>query len=276
MPTSILSPAKINLTLEILGRRPDGYHDLSTIFHTISFSDELFFDLNAQDFTFTCDDPAVPLGEENLVVKAVRGIETIIGHPVKGHIELRKRIPMGAGLGGGSSNAAAVLRELGHKFAIKEETLHPLAATLGADVPFFLNGKTAWGQGKGESLVPLPSLPAFPVVIVKPPFPISTALAYSKVTRYGKGEKTKKVVELIRSGKFDEIFEHLTNDFEEALFPLFPDLPKIKETFVANGARAALLSGSGSAMFAVARDESHAEELAQKVKMFGSTWITST
>lgn len=101
MPTSILSPAKINLTLEILGRRPDGYHDLSTIFHTISFSDELFFDLNAQDFTFTCDDPAVPLGEENLVVKAVRGIETIIGHPVKGHIELRKRIPMGAGLGGG-------------------------------------------------------------------------------------------------------------------------------------------------------------------------------
>lgn len=270
------SPAKINFSLEILGRRPDGYHNISTVFQTLDLADELSFDWNAPKTELVCKAPDVPKDESNLILKAVRALETWSGRPITVRVFLEKRIPMGAGLGGGSSNAACVLREIGRRFGIPGDALNAVGKVLGADVPFFLEGGTAWGSGIGEVLEILPKLPEWPVVVVKPSFSISTAEAYGAVRRYGTGEKTAKLVELLHAKQFDKIFSCVVNDFEEALFPMYPELAAIKKAFTDREPLAAQLSGSGSALFAIARDTAEAQELAAAARSFGQTWVTRT
>jgi 4-diphosphocytidyl-2-C-methyl-D-erythritol kinase len=272
----LFAPAKINLTLEILGKRGDGYHEIATLFQAISRCDGLDIDWNASELSFSCSDLSLPLDENNLVLKAVRVVEAYVGQKIHAAIHLEKNIPAGAGLGGGSSDAAAVLLALGKRFAITEEALFGMAEKLGADVPFFLKGGTALGKGKGERLEFLPSLPTYFVVVVKPPFSIPTPLAYSLVQDYSSGEKTMMAVKALREGRFESFFECMTNDFEKVLFPHYPDLAKIKHCFLKNGALSALLSGSGSALFAFAANEKEAEKHAKGVESFGKVWICKT
>lgn len=236
----VRSYAKINWSLRITGRRDDGFHDLETLFQTISLHDELTF-RDSDRMTLTCDDATIPADETNLVLRAARAVDA---PPTA--IELRKRIPAGGGLGGGSSNAAATLRALGGG----RGDLAPIALSLGSDVPFFLVGGTAYATGRGELLTPLPSRAGVPLLLVLPRERVLTKEAFARVTRYSR----PLGVEAHTQG-----FDAFTNDFEEPVFAILPQLRALKERLYAAGATYAAMSGSGSTLFgafesAAARD----------------------
>ena len=220
----VASYAKINWSLRITGRRDDGYHDLETIFQTISLHDVLTF-READRLSITCDDPTIPWDDTNLVMRAAR---TLGSPPVA--IELRKRIPAGGGLGGGSSNAAATLVALSNMFEI-EKPLHEIAMSLGSDVPFFLVGGTAYATGRGEVLTPLPSRAGIALLLLLPEERVMTAEAFRMLRRFS-----------APAGAGGE----LVNDFEEPVFERLPKLRALKERLYEAGASWAGMSGSGS------------------------------
>lgn len=222
----VRSYAKINWSLRITGRRADGYHDLETVFQTISLHDTLVF-RESDALTLTCDDPSIPADETNLVLRAARAVGA-----ERTAIELRKRIPAGGGLGGGSSNAAATLRALGGE----RSDLHELALSLGSDVPFFLLGGTAYAVGRGEVLTPLASLAGIPLLLVLPEERVSTREAFARITRYSKPLGIEAYGD--RS--------NFTNDFEEPVFAMHPGLRALKERLYDAGAVWAQMTGSGS------------------------------
>jgi 4-diphosphocytidyl-2-C-methyl-D-erythritol kinase len=221
---STRSYAKINWALRITGRRADGFHDLETLFQTVSLHDELTF-TPAAGLSLTCDDPAIPTDETNLVLRAARAVGA---NGVA--IHLRKRIPAGGGLGGGSSNAAAVLREFG------SEGLPELALALGSDVPFFLLGGTAYATGRGEVLTPLPLMTGIPLLLLLPEERVLTKDAFARVTRYSPA---------LGMDAYRD-FANFTNDFEEPVFAMLPRLAALKARLYDAGARWAGMSGSGS------------------------------
>lgn len=232
--------AKINWSLRITGKRADGFHDLETIFQTISLHDELFF-RDADAFSLTCDDPSIPTDESNLVLRAARAVNA---RPAA--IELRKRIPAGGGLGGGSSNAAATLRALGGD----RNDLHELALQLGSDVPFFLLGGTAYATGRGEVLTPMPPRSGVPLLLVLPEERVLTKEAFARVTRYSPP---------LGIDAYTHGYEQFSNDFEEPVFAMLPRLRELKQRLYEAGAIFAAMSGSGSTLFgafesAAARD----------------------
>ena len=218
------SYAKINWALRITGRRADGFHDLETVFQTISLHDELTF-TPSDRLSLTCDDPSIPVDETNLVLRAARAV----GAPPVA-IHLRKRIPAGGGLGGGSSNAAATLRELG------SGNLASIALSLGSDVPFFLLGGTAYATGRGEVLTPMPPLSGIPLLLLLPEERVLTKDAFARITRYS----PPLGIDAYRD------FANFTNDFEEPVFALLPRLRELKERLLLAGATWAGMSGSGS------------------------------
>jgi 4-diphosphocytidyl-2-C-methyl-D-erythritol kinase len=219
------SYAKINWALRITGRRADGFHDLETVFQTISLHDELTF-LLSDSLSLTCDDPSIPVDETNLVMRAARAMGS---PPVE--IQLRKRIPAGGGLGGGSSNAATTLLELGGN-----ADLSAIALSLGSDVPFFLLGGTAYATGRGEVLTPMPSMSGIPLLLVLPEERVLTKDAFARVARYSPALG----IDAYRD------FTNFTNDFEEPVFALLPRLRQLKERMLLAGATWAGMSGSGS------------------------------
>ena len=230
------SLAKINLDLRVLGKRPDGFHNIRTIFQTISLADTIDIDYApARRLEVMLDSkPSIP---GNLVEKAAEAL-AIAGRFT---IRLIKRIPMGAGLGGGSSNAAAMLLAIpaltGKKVALKE--LVKLGAQLGSDVPFFLLGGTALGLDRGTELYPLPDVPQFPALIVAPGIHVSTAEAYRALQRGP--DRGQTAMEN----------ESPANDFESVVFRLHPELKKIKGRLQKSGADLVLMSGSGSSVFGI-------------------------
>ena len=234
------SYAKINWSLRITGKRADGFHDLETVFQTISLHDELTFH-PSDTLSLTCDDPSIPVDDTNLVIRAARAVNATAA------IDLRKRIPAGGGLGGGSSNAAATLQELGRG------DLHEIALSLGSDVPFFLICGTAYATGRGEVLTPLESRAGVPLLLVLPEERVSTREAFARIDRYSE----PLGIDAYRD------FSAFTNDFEEPVFAMIPRLRQLKERLYASGARFAQMSGSGSTLFGVyenaaARDEAAA------------------
>jgi 4-diphosphocytidyl-2-C-methyl-D-erythritol kinase len=222
----VKSFAKINWALRITGRRPDGFHDLETVFQTLSLCDEITF-TPAERMSLACDDPTIPLDESNLVLRAARAVAA----PPHA-IALHKRIPAGGGLGGGSSNAAATLRALGGT----RDDLPAIALTLGSDVPFFLLGGTAYATGRGEVLTPLPPMRGIPLLLLLPEERVLTKEAFARVTRYS----PPLGIDAYRG------FANFTNDFEEPVFAMLPRLRTLKERLLAAGARWAGMSGSGS------------------------------
>lgn len=249
--------AKINLTLEILGKRPDGYHELRTVFQTLRLSDELVFLSAPETLEIECSSPWVPQGEENLIYRAASALARYAKRSFGAKILLKKRIPVGAGLGGGSADAAAALVGLSRLWGLdlSMEELLKVACDIGADVAFALLGGTALGEGRGEILTPLPALAEFWTVIVQPDFQILAHDAYGLWDRRAStsgGEASQRMIEAITNGDLRAIASCLHNDFEETLFPIYPDLARIKEALLGCGCLGALLCGSGSCVFGIA------------------------
>jgi 4-diphosphocytidyl-2-C-methyl-D-erythritol kinase len=227
----MIAYAKINWSLRVTGKRPDGYHDIETLFQTISLHDVITIE-TAQRLSLTCSDPAIPSDDTNLALRAARAIG------VTARIHLEKRIPAGGGLGGGSSDAAAVLQAFDRKDPA-------IALSLGSDVPFFLLGGTAYAMGRGEILVPLQRVAPVPLLLLIPNERVLTAQAYAMLRRFSPplGE------ERFRAMIADDLLDHATelvNDFEEAVFAKLPQLHTLKTRLYEEGAAWAGMSGSGS------------------------------
>ncbi len=254
----LYSPSKINLGLFVLGQRPDGYHNLDTLFARLSLADTI--SIAPSDRLEVSCQPTGPSGAENLVYQALRRLEHLTGHPWPLRIEIEKRVPIGAGLGGGSANVATVLRWLVEHRKVPYELAHRVAREMGSDVPFFLE-PTVWarGRGRGDLLEPLQDLPVgVPVLLVVPPFRVSTARAYEALAQTGRytppSEARKRMDALItalRQQQWQEAAEHLANDFEPVVFRWHPELRELKTHLQRSGAVLAGLSGSGSALFGV-------------------------
>jgi 4-diphosphocytidyl-2-C-methyl-D-erythritol kinase len=230
--------AKINWALRVTGKRADGYHDIETLFQTISLHDTLTF-RPSDRLTLSCDAPTIPTDETNLVLRAARVAG--LGHAA---IELQKRIPAGGGLGGGSSDAAAVLATFNAKGA---------ALSLGSDVPFFLTGGTAYATGRGEIITPLPPVAGVPLLLLIPEERVSTATAYSMLRRFSPPLGIDRYRAMIE----DDLLSHageLVNDFEEPIFDAHPRLRHLKSRLLEAGAAWAAMSGSGSTIVGAFRE----------------------
>jgi 4-diphosphocytidyl-2-C-methyl-D-erythritol kinase len=256
----IRAPAKINLYLRVLGRRRDGYHLIDTLMVPVSLYDEIEIrriELNGQQsqqgrITITCDNPAVPQDEENIVYRAARLLLTQANAGPAVQIHIKKRIPIGAGLGGGSTDAAATLLGLNRllKLGFSKILLEKLALRLGADVPFFIRARPAHARGIGEKLRPVRGLPQFWLVILYPGFPVSTALVYKKLPK----KLTKPTVNTsIRTSlkRFDRLAGLLVNDLESVTFKNYPKIRLLKGKLLREQAAGGLMSGSGSSVFGV-------------------------
>lgn len=260
------SPAKVNLWLRVLGKRPDGFHEVHTRMCPISLADEVRVTLKPEGATvLTCSDESVPTDESNLALKALRAFEKATGAVRAWDIHLEKRIPHGAGLGGGSSNAATVLAALNELSGspLTAAQLHELAAGLGSDVPFFLHGCTCDAGGRGEQLVPVVDFPwVLHLVLMKPPFGISTPWAYQ---RWAPSQELRGVDYASQPCPWGE----MVNDLERPVFEKWLMLPALK-TWLREQPEtlAALMSGSGSTMFAVCTDAEAAKALAVKAAEF--------
>ena len=249
------SYAKINLTLRVHGRRADGYHEIETVFQTVTLHDQLTFEARDDGhLELACDVPASPCDETNLVHRAGVALREHYGVRRGARIGLEKKIPAGGGLGGGSSNAAVALVGLARlwKIAADPRALAEIGAALGADVPFFLTGGTALGTGRGTEIHALPNVPPKQLLIVTPHVRVSTAAAYKSLNAHA---LTKAVLpaNLAVSRAQAEIsgllHGALRNDFEPAVYRLHPEIERARDTLIASGASGALLSGSGASVF---------------------------
>lgn len=253
--------AKINLGLSVLDKRGDGYHNVRTILQTIDLHDEIYVS-SSDHFQFISIEG--PADESNLVVQAVKAFESETAIPVLLRLELKKQIPSGAGLGGGSADAAATLMGLNRWFGnpLPGERLQKLLADLGSDVPFFSVGGLAVALGRGDQLFPLPDQTAYWLVLVNPRLSVLTADAYSWLTP--SNESNKIFCFCVRfvppHGSAEPFGDCQPNDFERSLFRRFPELDEIRRKLSASGAFHAALTGSGSTLFGRFRTKEEAEE----------------
>lgn len=264
----IQAPAKINLSLQVVGKRADGYHDLRTLMCCVGLYDTLELSLGGGRNLIVCSQAGVPCDQSNLALKAGLRFNQILANqthidPPSICVHLTKRIPVGAGMGGGSSDAAAVLNALNHHhgYPLSRSRLLALALELGADVPFFIDGRPALARGVGERLEPCPSLPSWKVVVVYPGFGISTAEVFKNL-KLGLTRCEKPLTYLpFKYGKFD-IERHLFNDLEQVVANQFPIIQEIKKGLLNQGAKGASMTGSGSAVFGLFADAATAERAA--------------
>ena len=263
----LASYAKINLGLEVLGTREDGYHELRTIFQTIDLHDDVELRRAARDVTVSCDHPGVPAGADNLAARAASDLRRWAKRKDGVAIRITKRIPVAGGLGGGSSNAAAVLLGLDRlwRLGLGPAGLHPLARRLGADVPFFLMGGTALGLGRGDEVYPLRDQVRAHVVVADPGRPLSTAAVFRRLDRsLTPRENSHTIFRFISRHLEGEgvSFPLLANDLEKAALEEAPDLAgqvdRIRVILVREGAVSASLSGSGSSFFGLFDDSQRA------------------
>ncbi|OGD24558.1 MAG: 4-(cytidine 5'-diphospho)-2-C-methyl-D-erythritol kinase [Candidatus Aminicenantes bacterium RBG_13_63_10] len=262
----IKSFAKINLGLEVLGRRPDGFHDIRTLFQSVSLHDDLFFFPDeAGRILVSGDDPEVPWDESNLIHRAARALSARRPGAPGVRVEVRKRIPSGKGLGGGSGNAAMTLRALNRLWGLglDRAALADIGRGLGADVPYFFEGGLCLGEERGDRISPLEDLPSLPLVIVLPPFSCPTAEIYrSHRLRPAPEAKLTSSGEDSRIMRFFETRElrSLENSLEATVFRFHPRLQDLKALLLSRGAELSLVTGSGSAVFGLFRDRRRAEE----------------
>jgi 4-diphosphocytidyl-2-C-methyl-D-erythritol kinase len=259
-----IAPCKINLGLEVLFKRPDEYHELNTVFYRVMEPHDVIAVTDSEFFRFTCSDPSLATND-NLVMKAANAWRGHLGRELPPlHIHLDKRIPMGAGLGGGSSDAATVLQILNDDGAIGEQDLLKLAASIGADVPFFvLNTKAAVASGIGEALTPIDAhLNASVLIVFDESIHVSTKEAYRGLNLSAQPIATN-YEDLFKSiESIDDLDGVLRNDFEASIFAKHPQLASIKQQLYDHGASVALMSGSGSALFGLFESE----EIAHRAK----------
>ena len=269
-PVKIKSPAKVNLFLEVVGRRPDGYHNLETIFQEIDLCDELRLEEAEKGrIKLTTNSKDVPTDRTNLIYRAAEAFFKKTGVDQGVRIHLEKKIPVAAGLGGGSGNAAATLKGLQRLFNISlpDQTFLEISRTLGADVGFFLKGKTALGRGIGDELEPVKTVKPFFIVLVNPKFNLPTPEVYQGLDlRLTKPDLSISLIRrALEQGEIRKIGKALFNRLEDVVLKKFPRLAEIKKTFLEHGALGALLSGSGPTVFGMVETPEEAERLKQGV-----------
>lgn len=280
------SPAKVNLILNILRRRPDGFHELESVFHHVNVCDRLSFRRGGSGIQLTCSNPALPTDAGNLVYRAAaKFLETAkITDGVSLHLE--KQIPLAAGLGGGSGNAATALLGLNEIFdrPLTLSQLHEMAATLGSDVNFFLQDRPALATGRGEqveSLEPFAALRGVWILLVHPGFGISTPWAYRELARFpaavnGRPGRARQLVTLLQGNNLAAAGREFYNSLEAPALEKYPVLALYQEFFRSHGAAAALMSGSGSTTFALFSAQAIAERALEEFKsQFGATGWTA-
>jgi 4-diphosphocytidyl-2-C-methyl-D-erythritol kinase len=277
-----LSPCKVNLLLNILGRRADGFHELETVLHPIRVFDRLSFARAGQGIQLSCTAPGLPTDARNLVYRAAAAFLETAKVKEGVRVELEKNIPLAAGLGGGSGNAATTLLGLNELFGgpLIPEQLQVIAASLGSDVPFFLQDQPALATGRGERIEPVGSFPALrgaAFVLIHPGFGIATAWAYQQLARFpnalnGRPGRAQKLVSLLQSADRATAGAEFYNSLEAPALEKYPLLALFQEFLRANGAVATLMSGSGSTTFAVVPGQAAGERLIEKFKAkFGQT-----
>ena len=258
------APAKINLSFEVKGRRPDGFHEIETLMVPISLKDRLNIEISPGDpgIRFSCDDPTLPTGDDNLVVRAAKLLRGKTGNDAGIAITLEKKIPHGAGLGGGSSDAATTLIGLNEllQARLPQDELLKLAAELGSDVPFFIVRSAAVCRGRGELVTPVPLQDGLRLLLLKPDFGVPTPWAY------GKWKDSRELPGVDYSPQeIDRV--RLVNDLERPVFEKFVFLAQLKAWLrKQREVAAALMSGSGSTMFAILRRDAAAEPLAARAR----------
>jgi 4-diphosphocytidyl-2-C-methyl-D-erythritol kinase len=260
-PFTLPSFAKINCGLRILGKRPDGYHEIRTVLQTVSLHDTLRFE-NAPypEILLSCDDPLIPADQNNLIVRAGIALRDRYGIRAGVRIHLEKQIPVQGGLGGGSSNGAVTLLGLAHLWKVRPKVseLIELAAGLGSDVPFFLSGGRALGTGTGTSISSLPDLEAQDLLIVAPTATVATVEAYKALSSAALTTRYSDSILAISRGSTNSsdwdqwlVSDDLENDFEQVIFDIEPEIGRVKNALLQAGARSALLAGSGSSVFGI-------------------------
>jgi 4-diphosphocytidyl-2-C-methyl-D-erythritol kinase len=259
-----LSPAKINLFLQVVGKRSDGYHELISLMTCVSLYDILTFDFSAKNTRITCSHPQVPEDESNLVLKAVRVFEQAYDRCGQIDINLAKNIPVAAGLGGGSSNAAAVLAVLNryYGYPFTSGQLSAMGLTIGADVPFFLFNKPALVSGIGEKITPYERVGVYHVLLINPGIQVSTAWVYRNVN-LGLTKCKQKLNTFLFNGHGFDAENHLCNDLETVTASAHHEIGKAKEALLMHGAIGSLMSGSGPTVFGLFSDLTKARKAEQ-------------
>lgn len=265
--------AKINLSLDILGRMENGYHIVRMVMQTIDLSDELVFETQdrecpaSMEITLASDSGKIPAGEDNLIVRAVRRMEAKYRIRKDLKITLKKRIPVAAGMAGGSTDAAAALRAVRDLFVpeVSDEELQKIGVTLGADIPYCITGGTRLSEGIGEVLTVLPDAPQCGLVIIKPSVGVSTGEVYK---RYDSLDSVKHPdidaqIEAISRGDLAGMAETCGNVLEEVTGVMYPQIGEIEKFFMSEGALTAKMSGSGPTVFAVFENKEQAEKAAE-------------
>jgi 4-diphosphocytidyl-2-C-methyl-D-erythritol kinase len=268
------SPCKVNFLLNILGKRPDGFHELETVMHPVAVFDELSFTRASAGVQLTCNNPSLPTDSTNLVHRAAsRFLETAGIHDgVRVHLE--KRIPLAAGLGGGSGNAATTLLGLNELFGnpLLPQQLNTMAASLGSDVPFFLQSQPALATGRGETIQPLKSFPVLrsaAFFLVHPGFGIATAWAYQQLARFpealnGERGRAQTLISALETRNLETAGQGFYNSLEVPALEKYPLLALFQDFLRENGAAVALMSGSGSTTFAIVSSVDGAGSLAER------------
>ena len=280
------SPCKVNLLLNILGRRADGFHELETVMQPVDVGDELAFERAGNGIQLSCSHPELPVDGRNLVHRAAASFLAAAKIAGGVRIHLKKNLPLAGGIGGGSANAAATIAALNELFGrpLPAASLHALAAAIGSDVPFFLQDQPALATGRGEQIQPREPFPALrgrAFLLIHPGFGISTPWAYQNLARFpealnGKAGRAKDLILKLQGNNWPGVADAFYNSLEAPALEKFPVLALYQEFLRENGALAALMSGSGSTTFAIVDSVSSGESLAEKFKSkFGNNCWTA-
>jgi 4-diphosphocytidyl-2-C-methyl-D-erythritol kinase len=272
---SLSSHAKLNLRLDVLGKRSDGYHELLMLMERVTLSDEIEMKMVERGIAVTCDHSGVPEGEENIAFRAVKEILAYSSRNVGVEVRIKKNIPVASGMGGGSSNAATVIKGLNQllKLKLPREKLMVIGAKIGADVPFFLFEGPAIASGIGDQLKKIKKIPKMHFMIINPGIPVSTEWVYKNLGINGKnenGEKEKNDVKLqelphtFNSKK--DVVKVLNNDLERVTIKEYPVIADIKELLLRHGAMASQMTGSGPSVFGIFTDRVALEKASSKIE----------
>lgn len=268
------APAKINYRLDVIRKRDDGYHDLRMVMQRINLCDIISIKLTDNRLiTVKCGHADLADGENNIAFKAAKAIFEIAAGRNGAEIEISKNIPIAAGLGGGSSDAATVLMAMNEllKLELSDQRLMEIGLKLGADVPFFIFKQTALAEGIGEQLTPMPKMPKLSVLLVNPGIHVSTAWVYNSLQLTSKND-----LDILPQmyGGIEDVCSILSNDLETVTIPAFPLIAEIKNIMLSEGAAGAMMSGSGSTVFGLFADRQAADKALSKFKL-NSNWFSA-
>ena len=277
------SYSKINLTLNILGKRRDGYHNIETIMQSINLADRIFIKEEKEGIKIKCNHPLVPVDTQSLTYRSAEKILNRYRITKGVKIEIDKKIPLASGMAGGSANSASILVGINKLFALNlsNKDLRGMGEELGMDVPFCIQNGTALAYHRGEKVTPLPPInPPLWIIIINPGFEISTKWAYNNLDlSLIKREKnnTKAMLEALNEGEARGIAKNLFNSFEGLIIKKYPEIGKIKDRLIKDGALGALMSGSGPTVFGIAKNKEQALKIYEKLKSeYKSIWVVHT